>query len=299
MDNEGLNKLGKVVDSDSGKTVMEIFGPPNALIEGAHPLARLLYDLSEVIIRGLRPETAHGCLGGEFGYAPVFENDVFSMRPDYQDIECNCGFDKIAEEWHETHPHSSTCYYTEVYEIDFDNHEARRKCDEAIEKRNGFPFMSKESDEVQKEAKYWSRKHRNWKDSVLKKLCKKHNIPWKDGYGCMVHCDCGQEELRKEFFTTNDHDPKCELTLPNFCHKSSGFEVRWYKWIGRDMETNRDITSEGLGRIFTECWESIPLEAREKAQAEHDHENTPEFIAERQDHMEAMCRAIMAGMDLG
>ena len=198
MSNEGLNKLGKGVNSETGETVVEIFGPPNAMTKGAHPLSQLLYGLSEVIIRGLLPDSCHGCLGGEFGYAPKFENDVFAMRPDYQDVKCTCGFSEQAESWHEAHPHSDTCYHTEVYKIDFDDHEARRKCDEAIKRRDSFPWMSKEGNEVQKEVEYWYKQHNKWKDSVLKKLCKKHHIPWNKGYGSMVHCDCGQEELRND-----------------------------------------------------------------------------------------------------
>ena len=295
MGNEGFNKIGHAVDVESGETVMEVFGPPNALTEGADILSRLLYDFSEVIIRGITSDVPHGWLGGEFGYGPIFENDVFSMRPDYQDAKCTCGFSEQAEAWHEAHLHSPTCYHTEVYKIDFDDHEARRRCDEAIKRRDSLPWLSKEGNEVQKEVMYWSGQHRKWKDSVLKKLCKQHNIPWKDGYGCMVHCDCGQETLRNDFFEKNDHDPKCEMVLPNFCHKSSGFEARWYKWIGRDMATNRDITDEELRQIFTECWESIPQEIRDKAQAEHEFENTPEYLAERDKEMAALFESARSG----
>lgn len=297
MDNEGANKLGEAVNSETGETLIEFFGPPSAMTKGAHPLSQLLYGLSEVIIRGLLPDSCHGFLGGEFGYAPLYQNDIFSIRPDYQDAKCTCGFNEKAEAWHEAHPHSGTCYYTEVYKIDFDDHEARHKCDEAITRRNSLPFLSKESDEVQKEVMYWSEQHRKWKDSILKKLCKKHKIPWKKGHGCMVHCDCGQEELRQDFFANNDHDPDCELVLPNFCHKSSGFEVRWYKWIGRDMATNRDITWEEIRKIFVECWESIPQEARAKAMAEHEYENTPEYLAEQVKERAIITRAIWASIN--
>lgn len=44
---------------------------------------------------------------------------------------------------------------------------------------------------------------------------------------------------------------------PNFWHKPSGLKVWWYKYIGRDMETNRPFTDEELIRIQNECIESL------------------------------------------
>lgn len=43
---------------------------------------------------------------------------------------------------------------------------------------------------------------------------------------------------------------------PNFWHKKSGLKVWWYKWIGRDMETN---SAEGvdLQAVFSECLASL------------------------------------------
>jgi hypothetical protein len=290
---KGANKIGRLVDS-KGETLVEFFGPPSALSKDADILSQGLYALSEFIIRGL-PDTPHGCgcLGGTYGYGPKYENDIFAMRPDYMDAKCTCGFREIAEAWHEAHPHSDSCYHTEVYRIDFDDHEARRKCDESCVKRDKFPWLSKEADEVQKEVEYWSNKHRKWQDSVLKKLCKKHSIPWNKGYGCMVHCDCGQEELREKFFEENNHIPTCELVLPNFYHKKSGLEVRWYKWIGRDMEINRDkITVGEVIPILKECFDSLPAEAIEKAKAEIEYENTPEYKAEQEEMMRRVFSAI-------
>ena len=73
MNNEGLNKLGHAVNTETGETVMEVFGPPNALTEGADILSQLLYGLSEVVIRGLLPDQGGGGLGGEFGYGAYFD----------------------------------------------------------------------------------------------------------------------------------------------------------------------------------------------------------------------------------
>lgn len=45
-------------------------------------------------------------------------------------------------------------------------------------------------------------------------------------------CSCGAHEDPEE----RDHDADCELELPNFRFKPTGFEMRWYKYIGRDTE---------------------------------------------------------------
>jgi len=81
---------------------------------------------------------------------------------------------------------------------------------------------------------------------------------------------------------------------PHFWHKSSDFRVRWYKWIGRDMVINRELTAQEWIQVFTDCWESLSQETRDKAVAEHDRENTPESLAERQREMERFFEAMPA-----
>lgn len=83
------------------------------------------------------------------------------------------------------------------------------------------------------------------------------------GYGCDFknkvfemrpfywgECDCGGEK-------TGKHSQKCSLELPNFKHYKSGLEIRWYKWIGRDMEFNKSINKGEWKEIFQECIKSI------------------------------------------
>lgn len=55
-------------------------------------------------------ETGYG-LGGENGYGCEFENDVFEMHP-YSWRDCECGFDRAADEWSEAHSHAPDCYQT-------------------------------------------------------------------------------------------------------------------------------------------------------------------------------------------
>lgn len=51
--------------------------------------------------------------------------------------------------------------------------------------------------------------------------------------------------------------PWCSDDAPNFIHKGSGFEVTWYKWIGRDNEINREITFQEWEDMLSECLKSI------------------------------------------
>lgn len=83
-------------------------------------------------------------------------------------------------------------------------------------------------------------------------------------------CDCGADEREDAFwmenahsddcyqteryFSTEGHYPICALELPNFRHKASSVEVRWYKYIGRGME----VAGEGdMVEILRECFDSL------------------------------------------
>lgn len=89
----------------------------------------------------------------------------------------------------------------------------------------------------------------------------------------------------------------CSGEAPNFRHKSTGLEIRWYKWIGRDMEYNRETTSGEMSRIFREVWDSIPPVAIRKAIAEHEAENTPEALQKAKECQHAMLAAMQSMFD--
>lgn len=86
-------KLGEIKNAETGETIVEVIGPATAASNG-DALSLGLYALSEIIIRGLHPdEDDGGGMGGRFGYACEFENDVFALRPDYQGCSCPLGND--------------------------------------------------------------------------------------------------------------------------------------------------------------------------------------------------------------
>ena len=79
------------------------------------------------------------------------------------------------------------------------------------------------------------------------------------------------DEINKR--RTSTHEPDCDYCLtggisaekgggngksaPNFWHKSSGLKIWWYKWIGRSMEYNKEITEKEWKIIFDDCVKSI------------------------------------------
>lgn len=71
-------------------------------------------------------------------------------------------------------------------------------------------------------------------------------------------CDCEPpDDWDPEDITVDFHSKDCEVGKPNFLHKPSGFEVRWYKHIGRGMEANKIISYKEWGNIICECLKSL------------------------------------------
>lgn len=78
-------KLGEIKNAKTGETIVEMIGPATAASNG-DALSLGLYALSEIILRGVLPDQDDGGgMGGRFGYGAKFENEVFTMQPDYQD----------------------------------------------------------------------------------------------------------------------------------------------------------------------------------------------------------------------
>lgn len=89
-----------------------------------------------------------------------------------------------------------------------------------------------------------------------------HRYCWCESADC-DWCMCGDQEdfmdrLGSRFGTTDyqQHEKRHYYDPPNFWHKASDFRVTWYKYIGRDMATNRDIAGPEWVAIVEECWRS-------------------------------------------
>jgi hypothetical protein len=48
-----------------------------------------------------------------------------------------------------------------------------------------------------------------------------------------------------------------EASLPNFHHKGSGLEIRWYKYIGRGMSSNKELAADEFVHVLADCMESL------------------------------------------
>lgn len=159
---------------------------------------------------------------GDGYYADYFENDVFELRPYYWG-DCTCGYDEKEYAWDKANDHRPECY-----QADYERLYAR------------YGVGSKIPDEE------------------IKAICEKHGVPYNDRKGCAVHCTCDYKDRWQAFLRENPgHADDCAVVLPNFRHKASGLEIRWYKYIGRGMSINRSVTLDEFRTIFDECVASL------------------------------------------
>lgn len=102
-------------------------------------------------------------------------------------------------------------------------------------------------------------------------------------FGAAVHCDCGAEVDRLRAISERGCDYQSGRGIfarfqpythdrerhyydpPNFWHKPSNFRVKWYKYIGRDQTTNRDISGEQWVSIVESALESVGAPKLEEA----------------------------------
>lgn len=70
-----------------------------------------------------------------------------------------------------------------------------------------------------------------------------------------LECDCGRETAYQEWRKTNNHDPNCAQTIPNF--RCGDIEFDWYKHLGRRMRANRIVTMRELRTMFDKCRASL------------------------------------------
>lgn len=147
-----------------------------------------------------------------------FESETFAFNPHYWG-DCTCGWENKEWEWSEANKHVVDCYQTRF----------RAGVD-------GLSILSKK------------------RTKRAKALCKEFGIPWNGGAGSAVHCTCDYEQRWAAFAEEHKgHSDTCPTVLPNFHHKASGLEIRWYKYIGRGMSVNRPVTLEEFRRIYDEC----------------------------------------------
>lgn len=185
-------------------------------------------------------DVAHGALGGEFGYGAHFENDVFLMRPYCWCERDDCPWCAGCGDAHEAEPHTEACYQARLDAL-------RRKHGAKIGRVWTAPFGNDPGAKAYEEAK--------------RALVSEMGLSW---FGNEVHCTCESESRLRAAIAACQCDwhlgrgpfrfgPAADA--PNFWHKPSGLRVRWYKWIGRDMEPE---SAPDCASILRECVGSLP-----------------------------------------
>lgn len=207
--------------------------------EHEHYIAEKLYRLSERLGR-MNPENqAHGCLGGEWGYGQDFQNNVFEMRPYYWG-DCDCGWEaKLSEfrEFSSTVEHKPDCFMNRWAQW---NKTWREQHQSPSEKRHRRKAMAAEQ-------------------KANEEFCRANGKL--DGTaGCAVHCDCGHDEILNTWCKANKlgsegHALTCATVLSNFRYQN--IEIRWYKYIGRGMTINCEVTRKELIAMFRACFASV------------------------------------------
>jgi hypothetical protein len=181
-----------------------------------------LYALSEELGRRDPANQSHGLLGGEWGYGQEYANEVFEMHP-YWWGDCTCGHGEEEWKWDQAHQHAPNCFNTRYQAEDDRLHALDIPLSEGQELLIG-----------------WA-KQNGYPDAP---------------YGMAVYCDCGVAAAWVKWAETHQHAPDCREVLPNF--RSGGVSVHWYKYIGRGMSANRQLSRKEWQALFKRCFDSLP-----------------------------------------
>jgi hypothetical protein len=231
------------------------------------PLSEMLRSLTAAIEEHKGEIDGYG-MGGEHGYGSAWDGPVFTMRRFYWG-DCDCGADVRGDAWHKANPHAEDCFRTILQKrfADYDESSgfnaietASRapECSEQGTEEGPFGstvFFSRPTPLGEAMHKKWSKAYDEQRKAharLTRELYDEFGLP-RSPY--QWHCSCGVDEKAKTYFATEGHYPTCSLELPNFRHHASGFEVRWYKWIGRDNETINQPAN--LTPIFNDCLADI------------------------------------------
>lgn len=90
-------------------------------------------------------------------------------------------------------------------------------------------------------------------DSIIRAISEVHSEPeeWADKYG--VNADNDTFSMHKFCWCDGADCPWCEDDAPNFHYKPTDFKVWWYKYIGRDMRMNREVSAKECAEILLAC----------------------------------------------
>jgi hypothetical protein len=203
-------------------------------------------------------------------YGTDFDGKEVRMWPYQMEPECACGHSDEAEKWHDQNPHLKTCYSV-VRRDAIEQWESEHKLDELSDAAGcdvrevsdgsmeiggvAISFRSvktSRSERAEKAHEKWCevyQERQTFEGALSRRLCCDMGIEWNGGRGSAAHCTCGVSGRADKWFAEHGHDRDCPIVRPNFLFRATGLEVRWYKYIGREMETNRPIGAGELKQI--------------------------------------------------
>jgi len=80
---------------------------------------------------------------------------------------------------------------------------------------------------------------------------------WADKYG--VNVETPIFSMHKFCWCDSENCPWCaEDPAPHFHYKPTDFKVSWYKYIGRGMEMNRQVSAQECAEILSACLALAP-----------------------------------------
>jgi hypothetical protein len=187
----------------------------------------------------------------EFNNYPYqeYENDVFHIFPYYWG-DCTCGFEDIQYKIEGELAHRPDCYQTRLKEEKLRNGFVREKAGniELVTAPDGNSFDSRLF-------KYW----RDLENKIQERLCEEFGLSFP--HGAAVHCTCDYDERYGQILAEKGypegHLSSCPIIWPNFKHKSTGFEIQWYKYPFRDSYMNMNISLDDFSKIIDNCIESL------------------------------------------
>jgi len=204
-----------------------------------------LRSLTKILEKHTGRDNVQGILGGRHGYGVDYKNDVFEMHPFYWG-ECICSHDELQDNFYETLQHEQHCYQTELKNA-------------LIAEGYKLNEWGGPADELDEEEHFAGRerlsKFYSFKSAKAKELSAKYGFDTE--VGVYVHCNCEYDVQDKAWHEENTHTEECPVDKPNFQHYESGFEVRWYKYIGRGMELNKNLNAAEWPLILLECANSV------------------------------------------
>ncbi len=183
-----------------------------------------------------------GVFGGEFGYGANCENDVFLMHPFCwcESETCLwCGGSHCLRLDFEDIQHAPTCYQERLQAL-------KQKYGRQDEWGWDVPIGHKP----------YARDRRA--------LCRELGCDPK--FGSEIHCTCGAKDARQRQYDACQCDWHLGRGIyrfgpaknaPHFWHKPTGLQVRWYKYIGRDMEIDYDGGDLTVHALMDSCLASL------------------------------------------